>query len=95
LPYRPEEASGGDIPSAIGCYVNFLMVRGLVVVPAYGRREDDRACRVIVENTDGVVVPLDCTGLAAEGGVLNCVTWAIARGRESIESNFTKENGRE
>jgi agmatine deiminase len=96
LPYRPEEAYRGGIPSAVGCYANFLRVRDLVIVPAYGRREDDRACRVIAENTDGVaVVPLDCRGLAAEGGVLNCVAWAIARGRESIESNFTKENERE
>jgi agmatine deiminase len=79
LPYRPEEASGGDIPSAVGCYVNFLMVQGLVVVPGYGREEDDLACRVIENSTRGLaVVPLHCTDLARQGGVLNCVTWSIA-----------------
>jgi agmatine deiminase len=78
LPYRPEEASGGDIPSALGCYVNFLMVRGLVVVPAYGREEDELPCRIIEANTSGMaVVPLDCTELARGGGVLNCVTWTV------------------
>jgi hypothetical protein len=96
LPYHPEEDDDRDIPSAAGCYANYLRVRGLVVVPAFGRREDDRACRVIAENTDGLaVVPLECAGLASEGGVLNCATWAIARKREPIECNFTKENERE
>jgi agmatine deiminase len=78
LPYRPEEASPGDIPSAVGCYVNFLIMRGLVVMPGYGREEDDLACRVIGDNTCGMaVVPLDCTDLARCGGVLNCATWSI------------------
>jgi agmatine deiminase len=78
LQYRPEEVSGGDIPSAIGCYVDFLMVRGLVVVPVYGREEDEQACRIIEANTSGRgVVPLDCTDLARGGGVLNCATWSI------------------
>jgi agmatine deiminase len=78
LPYRPEQPSGGDIPSAIGCYVNFLMVRGLVVMPAYGREEDELACRIIGDNTCGMaVVRLDCTDLARDGGVLNCVSWTV------------------
>jgi agmatine deiminase len=78
LPYRPEEANGGDIPSAVGCYANFLMVRGLTIVPVYGRKEDDRACRVIEENTNGMaIVPLNCSDVAREGGVLNCISWTI------------------
>ena len=78
LPYRPEEASGGDIPSAVGCYANFLMVRGLIVVPVYGRKEDDRACRVIEDNTSGMaIVPLDCSDVAREGGALHCISWTI------------------
>jgi agmatine deiminase len=79
LPYRPEESSSSDIPSAVGCYANFLMVRGLVVVPVYHREDDDLACRVIEDNTSGMaIIPLDCTDLARGGGVLNCVTWTIA-----------------
>ncbi|QDV37571.1 agmatine deiminase family protein [Tautonia plasticadhaerens] len=93
LPYRPEESSGGDLPSAVGCYANFLMVRGLIVVPSYGDGNDDRACRVFEENKDGVaVVPLGCRSLAREGGVLNCVTWTIAECRNRIASCPHEEN---
>ena len=80
LPYRPEEVVHRGIPSAVGCHANFLMVRGLVVVPTYGRAEDGEALRVIEENTGGMaVVPLDCTDLARGGGVLNCLTWTVVR----------------
>ena len=93
LPYRPEEANGGDIPSAVGCYANFLMVRGLVVVPSFGRREDDVACRVIEGNTSGLaIVPLACSGLACEGGVLYCVTWTFSTGHVSVQSKTHTEN---
>jgi agmatine deiminase len=95
LPYRPEE-SVGDIPSAVGCYTNFLMVRGLVVMPSYGREGDDLACRVIDDNTnDTKIVPLDCSGLAREGGVLNCVTWTISAGQRPLERSTHKETERE
>jgi hypothetical protein len=54
------------------------MIRGLVVMAGYGWEEDDLTCRIIEANTSGpAVVPLDCTGLAREGGVLNCATWSI------------------
>ena len=93
LPYHPDESDRSDIPSAVGCYANFLMVRGLVVMPRFGRREDDRACRVIEDNTDDAeVVPLDCTSLAREGGVLNCVTWTTTGGRPSLQSQLHEEN---
>jgi agmatine deiminase len=96
LPYRPEEVSGGDIPSAVGCYANFLMVRGLVVVLRFGRPEDDLACRVIEENTNSMaIVSLDCSDLAREGGVLNCVTWTTSSGRRPVESRTQTENERE
>jgi agmatine deiminase len=95
VPYRPDDASHDGIPSAVGCYANFLMVRGLVILPSYGRDEDGPSCRVIEENTSGLaVVPLDCTGLARGGGVLNCVTWTIVRGPRPLESNFSEENRR-
>jgi agmatine deiminase len=79
LPYVPDDESSDDeIPSAIGCYVNFLMVRGLIVVPTYGFEEDDLAYQVLQNNTNGMaVVPLKCSDLSQEGGVLNCATWTV------------------
>lgn len=92
-PYQPEGDGCGEIPSAVGCYANFLMVRGLVVLPSFGRPEDDLACRVIEDNTSGLaVVPLECSGLAREGGVLNCVTWTISTGHASVQSKTRTEN---
>jgi agmatine/peptidylarginine deiminase len=79
LPYRPEDAIHDGIPSAVGCYANFLMVRGLIVVPAFGLPEDDIALRVVEEHAgSSAVTSLDCSDLARGGGVLNCVTWTIS-----------------
>jgi agmatine deiminase len=83
LPYRPEDAIHDGIPSAVGCYANFLMVRGLIVVPAYGLPEDDIALRTIEEHAGpSAVTSLECTAIARKGGVLNCVTWTVARPHE-------------
>ena len=38
LPYSPEAQATDDIPSAVGCYANFLMVRELIVVPSSALR---------------------------------------------------------
>jgi len=93
LPYSPEEGRDGEIPSAMVCHANFLMVRGLVVVPSFERPEDDLAFQVIEDNTSGLaVVPLECSGLAREGGVLNCVTWTISTGHVSVQSKTRTEN---
>jgi agmatine deiminase len=84
LPYRPEDAIHDGIPSAFGCYANFLMVRGLIVVPAFGLPEDDIAVRIVEEHTgSSAVTSLDCSDLARGGGVLNCVTWTISVGQSS------------
>lgn len=79
LPYRPEEATYDGVPSAVGCYANFLMVRGLIIVPTFGLPEDDLVLRIIEEHAGpSAVTSLDCTDLARRGGALNCVTWGLA-----------------
>ncbi len=84
LPYRPEEAVYDGIPSAVGCYANFLMLKGLIVVPTFGLPEDDIALRIIEEHAGpSAVTSLDCTDLARGGGVLNCVTWTISVSQSS------------
>jgi agmatine deiminase len=78
LPYRPENKSTADIPSAVGCYANFLMLRGLIVMPTFGIPEDDIARQVVVERAPHfAIATVDCSDLAEAGGVLNCVTWTI------------------
>jgi agmatine deiminase len=76
LPYFQTAAEYDGIPSAMGCYVNFLRVGRLVVVPAFGVPRDDLACRALERLVPGAtVVPVRCEGLAREGGVLNCIAW--------------------
>jgi agmatine deiminase len=82
LPYAPTDEENDGIPSAAGCYVNFLRVGRLVVVPAFDMPQDELACRTLERLLPGAtVVPLRGEGLAREGGVLNCVAWTFKAGR--------------
>jgi agmatine deiminase len=78
LPYSPVAEETDDIPSAVGCYANFLMVRGPIVIPTFGTPEDEAARQVLIERApQSTIESIDCLDLAQEGGVLNCVTWSI------------------
>ncbi|HTU18695.1 MAG TPA: agmatine deiminase family protein [Gemmataceae bacterium] len=82
LPYAPTDEEHDGIPSAVGCYLNFLRVGQLVVMPAFGLPQDDLACRTLERLLPGAgVVPLRCEGLASKGGVLNCVSWTVKAGK--------------
>jgi agmatine deiminase len=60
----------------VGNYLNYLRTARVVVVPVYGVPTDEVVLGKIEELFAGVsVVPIPCTELAREGGVLNCVTW--------------------
>lgn len=71
------EHSGLDgIPSARGCYINYLRTRDLILVPAFGdRRQDQKALNFFrsIESPGGMVVPIDCRLLSDFGGGLNCL----------------------
>jgi agmatine deiminase len=78
LPHFREDRSEDGIPSALGNYINFLRVGNLIVVPAYGKPEDEKACRTLERLCPkATVIPLNCVKLSRKGGVLNCVTWTI------------------
>ncbi len=78
FPYQPSEESVEGIPSALGVYINFLQTMDMILVPAFGLAEDERAAEFLRwEFPLTRVVPLRCDALATSGGVLNCVTWNI------------------
>jgi agmatine deiminase len=92
VPYEPREGRRGELPPAFGNYVNFLRVRGLIVMPSYGISEDEEACRIIEEFAAGSAVRrLDCSELSMEGGVLNCAAWtADSRSHEILLTQLKK-----
>jgi agmatine deiminase len=75
VPYCPEERSRAGIPSAVGCFTNFLRTERVLVSPIFGTEHDEVALRKLESIFPGLpIFPLDCTDLAREGGVLNCVS---------------------
>ena len=60
---------------ANGCYINFLEIGNFIFCPVYGLYEDQVA---IIELQhcfpDRKIIGIECTELAAFGGVLNCAT---------------------
>ena len=68
----------GDLPSAVGIYINYLRVGNVVVLPGYNRPEDQEAVEKAQRAMPcATVLQLQCRSLAEEGGVLNCISWTI------------------
>jgi agmatine/peptidylarginine deiminase len=72
-----------EIAPAVGIYINYLRVGNIIVVPGFNRDEEDaKAVARIKEVVPGAVVSqVQCRKLAEKGGVLNCISWTIKRGR--------------
>jgi agmatine deiminase len=70
----------GQLPPAVGIYINFLRVGDVVVLPGYDRLEDQTAVekvRQVLPNAAVFQVP--CRKLAENGGVMNCISWTIKK----------------
>lgn len=75
LPYFLEGQSKAGVPSAVGNFVNFLQTERVMVAPVYGTAHDEVALRKLESHFPNLpIVPLNCTDLARDGGVLNCVS---------------------
>ena len=75
LPYVPEARVHDGIPSAVGNFANYLRTANVLIAPVYGVPEDDFALRTLKLVFPTIpVVPLECTALAREGGVLHCIS---------------------
>jgi agmatine deiminase len=74
LPYFQEDRSTNGMPSAVGCYCNFIYTGKVIVAPVFGALDDE----VVLKRLEAVfrnvpIVPVHCTSLAREGGVLRCI----------------------
>jgi agmatine/peptidylarginine deiminase len=80
VPYEPRSGGRGGIPTAAGNWMNFLRVRDVLIVPAFGLEGDRRAVEILADVHPGQAVEsVDCRALATEGGLLRCVTWQVLR----------------
>jgi agmatine deiminase len=81
LPLFEEETTRrrpDDLPSAVGLYLNYLRVGNIVVMPGFGRPEDQVAVAKMQQVLpDAAVLQVPCRSLAEKGGVLNCISWTI------------------
>ena len=71
--HDPELGAGTDFTDA--SYLNYLVTNNLVLMPAFGNRNDRRAQAVLEKSFPGRrVVPIPAVSLNAEGGSIHCVT---------------------
>ena len=62
------------------CYINFLQVGKLVLVPQLGTEEDSQALEQIQKALPHCeVVGIPALEAVREGGALNCISWNIAK----------------
>jgi agmatine deiminase len=74
LPWFCRARRFDGVPSAEGCYMNFLRLAQGVIVPGFGNRKDDKAREVLAAVTEGPVETVAATPLAKLGGVFNCIS---------------------
>ncbi|MBA7569241.1 Agmatine deiminase [subsurface metagenome] len=60
---------------ASGIYLNFLNLDEHIIMPAFGKKEDDIAESTLMKLYKKEVLKIDSSDLAKEGGIINCVTW--------------------
>ncbi len=65
--------SNGD--SAIGCYLNFLETGQAIFLPVFGVDTDNKAVQTAKHIFHKAVVPVNINEIAADGGLLNCISW--------------------
>ena len=61
-------------------YINFLQMKDIIVIPAFGREEDNQAKEQIeacFPQYKGKIFQVRVNGYVKDGGALNCVTWNI------------------
>jgi agmatine deiminase len=56
-------------------YSNYLVANGLVLVPVFGNKNDERAKAIIGEQfPDREIIAIDAVSLTEDGGAIHCVT---------------------
>lgn len=65
---------------ATGDYINYLQMDGIIFVPIFNRKEDDKVVRQLEDIfSETTIVPVVSNELSKDGGIINCVTWNIKK----------------
>lgn len=63
---------------ANGCYINFLQMGNVIIVPNFELDEDEIVEKQFQELFPGqIIATIKCNEIANQGGVLNCISWNI------------------
>lgn len=65
--------SNGD--SAIGCYLNFLETEQAIFLPLFSVDTDNKAVQTAKHIFHKAIIPVNINEIAADGGLLNCISW--------------------
>ena len=61
--------------SAAGCYINFLETAQYLFLPVFNANTDKAAVDMAQSLFEKAVIPIEINEIAADGGVLNCISW--------------------
>lgn len=65
--------SNGD--SAIGCYLNYLETGQAIFLPVFSVGTDNKAVQTAKHIFHKAIIPVNINEIAADGGLLNCISW--------------------
>ena len=65
----------GSPNSGEGIYINFLLLEDLIIMPIYGKDEDQIAADRLSYLYGKIVKTVNAKELSQMGGMINCVTW--------------------
>ena len=65
-----------DNNPGVGYYINYLVTPKVILVPAFGFKEDEKVRRIVGEYyPNHCIEQIDCYDLAMLGGLVHCVLW--------------------
>jgi agmatine deiminase len=80
IPYNPYSNRNKD--EARGYYINFLEMKGFILLPFFGLREDEIAAKRFHELFPKTkIAVIDANEIAEQDGVFHCISWNIKKAR--------------
>lgn len=76
--FRVRYPEADDYNPGFGYYINFLLMKGIILFPIMNISEDSKVLEKLkLFYPDFSIMPIDCQDLSMEGGLINCVSWNI------------------